>query len=496
MKKVEEYLTSAKFLERLQEYKEEAYRNCSFELHKEGQIYKVIIEGEKINLEISLRKNAQAVTMEEITDSIHPVNFDLIKMENGAKDEPDEPDVNWLKQKFRYFHTRPKATGSTIYMADFTWAATRAQIKSLHLSCVNFSSMSIFGGNKVNADEGIPLSTVGTTHLSELKFENCLFSSQVLARLLKETFEKVDKLIFEGCVFLSDYPRKLEIKFDHTEVGSLQFWRPCIRDGRSRLFLLSKKIHNQPVIYPQSVQKNALSIHAATAIQGIDPGLVTMASGIYTSPITLINSIKRYQGAPQSAEDDKTNTFKLTARFIDKACLKQYNIHSNHKRVQRRRVTRRIRLKKFYQKHCSRHKTKLNGRSVVTFVGDWSGVSTFVKGHTRRSTKPYYKQLSAPENDHLVVVDEFASTITCNSCFSRNQKQFCRLPSGKIRRVPGAVYCINPQCPRRLNSNATTTNRDRNGAMNTTLVGFSSLISEDGHSLPPFQRSYNLNKQV
>ncbi|CEP19739.1 hypothetical protein [Parasitella parasitica] len=267
-----------------------------------------------------------------------------------------------------------------------------------------------------------------------------------------------------------------------------------IRDGQSRLFLLNKKIHNQPVIYTQPVQKNALSIHAATAIQGIDPGLVTMASGIYTSPITLINSIKRYQGAPQSAEDDKTNTFKLTARFIDKACLKQYNIHSNHKRVQRRRVTGRIRLKKFYQKHCSRHKTKLNRRSVVTFVGNWSGVSKFVEGHERRSTGPYYRQLSAPKNGHLVVVDEFASTITCNSCFSRNQKQFCRLPNGKIRRVPGAVYCINPQCLRRLNSNAITTKRDRNGAMNIALVGFCSLIFEDGHLLPPFQRLYNSNK--
>ncbi|CEP06845.1 hypothetical protein [Parasitella parasitica] len=174
-----------------------------------------------------------------------------------------------------------------------------------------------------------------------------------------------------------------------------------IRDGRSRLFLLNKKIHNQPVIYTQPVQKNALSIHAATAIQGIDPGLVTMASGMYTSPSTLIHSIKRYQGAPQSAEEEKTNPFKLAARFIYKACLKQSNIHSNYKRVQRRRVTGRILLKNFYQKYCSRHKTKLSGRSVVTFVGNWSGVSTFVKGHIRRSTGPYYKQLSAPENDHF-----------------------------------------------------------------------------------------------
>ncbi|CEP16417.1 hypothetical protein [Parasitella parasitica] len=190
-------------------------------------------------------------------------------------------------------------------------------------------------------------------------------------------FEKVNKDLDAALYQKLKDIQKL-CNHQYVEVLKLQ---EQIRNGQSRLFLLIEKIHNQPVIYPQLGQKNALSIHAATAIQGIDPGLVTMASGVYTSPSTPINSIKRYQGAPQSAEDDRINTFKLTARFIDKACLKQSNIHSNHKRVQRRRVIGRIRLKKSYQKHCSRNKTKLNGRSVVTFVGNWSGVSTFVKGH-------------------------------------------------------------------------------------------------------------------
>ncbi|CEP09593.1 hypothetical protein [Parasitella parasitica] len=136
--------------------------------------------------------------------------------------------------------------------------------------------------------------------------------------------------------------------------------------------------------------KNALTIREATAIQGIDPGLVTMTSGVYTTPSTLIDSIKRYQGVKQSAEDDKINTSKLTPQFIDKACLEQSNIHS-----------------------CQMEK-----------LG------------------------------------------------------------------------INPQCPRRLNSNTTTTNRDQNNAMTFALDGSSSLLSEDGLLLLPFRKQISANKNL
>ncbi|CEP07344.1 hypothetical protein [Parasitella parasitica] len=224
MSEYKNYRDPAQFLERLAKVKKEANDNCSFKLCKKGQKeYEVTVKGKGIDLLVCLRENAQAITMEEITDSINPAKFNLIKMEPYVEDEPD---ANLFQKALQFFHIRPNATGSTLSMEDFTWAATTAKPKSLHLSCVDF----ICGIND-KADEGICLSNFGTAELSEVKFENCVFSSQVLTWLLKETFKKVDKLIFERCVFLSDCPRKIEIKFDHTEVGSLQFLRPYVSYG-------------------------------------------------------------------------------------------------------------------------------------------------------------------------------------------------------------------------------------------------------------------------
>jgi hypothetical protein len=43
----------------------------------------------------------------------------------------------------------------------------------------------------------------------------------------------------------------------------------------------------------------------------------------------------------------------------------------------------------------------------------------------------------------------------------------------------------------------TAVNRDRNGARNIALIGFSRMVSDDCNALPPFRRSYNnTNKYV
>ncbi|KAL9550251.1 hypothetical protein MBANPS3_004817 [Mucor bainieri] len=112
---------------------------------------------------------------------------------------------------------------------------------------------------------------------------------------------------------------------------------------------------------------------------------------------------------------------------------------------------------------------------------------------SRRSTRPYYQQLGVLERDVVLSVDEYKSTVTCSSCFKRTSKQ-PHIRDGKLKRIPGAVVCYNTQCPRRLTMNATTTNRDGNGALNIALIGFSRVASTDGLPLPPFRRSQQSNK--
>ncbi|CEP10486.1 hypothetical protein, partial, partial [Parasitella parasitica] len=104
-------------------------------------------------------------------------------------------------------------------------------------------------------------------------------------------FEKVNKDLDAALYQKLKDIREL-CNHQYVEVLKLQ---EQIRGGQSRLFLL-KKIRNQLVIYQQLARKNASSIHAATTIQGIHPGLFTMANGVYTSPSTLIYSIRDTKG--------------------------------------------------------------------------------------------------------------------------------------------------------------------------------------------------------
>jgi hypothetical protein len=74
--------------------------------------------------------------------------------------------------------------------------------------------------------------------------------------------------------------------------------------------------------------------------------------------------------------------------------------------------------------------------------------------------------------------------------------QVHRQSDGALKRVKGAAVCYNTKCPKRVFQNATTTNRDENGARNIALIGFSSLVSKDGKYLPVFSRSYSTTNKT
>lgn len=132
---------------------------------------------------------------------------------------------------------------------------------------------------------------------------------------------------------------------------------------------------------------------------------------------------------------------------------------------------------------CQKH----NNARFITFVGNWSGSGKYIKGHNRRGINQYYTQLNASSIDHVIKVDEYASTGTCSSCFQRTFEQPVRR-EGKAKRILGAIVCMNTSCLRRLSCNATTINRDRDGARNIALIGFSALVGQDNLPLPAFQR--------
>lgn len=97
--------------------------------------------------------------------------------------------------------------------------------------------------------------------------------------------------------------------------------------------------------------------------------------------------------------------------------------------------------------------------------------------HSQRSLDPIIQRLFCVENDKTYTVDEFRSTITCSSCIEITTKQIVQVGENGRRRIKGAVICKNNKCPRRLSSSSCTINRDRNGAMNIVLIGFSCIVS-------------------
>ncbi|KAF1800357.1 hypothetical protein FB192DRAFT_1458774 [Mucor lusitanicus] len=284
-----------------------------------------------------------------------------------------------------------------------------------------------------------------------------------------------------------------------------------IQERQSRMYILNKKIHNQrhPPQGSHLDPKLAPIVAASsTVVQGIDPGIVTAASGVGTYSRSLFEAVNRFQAISNEEEvphpKDQAYPFSLTANMVNTAVLSHQHRKQREKKdigikkQQRNTVIRRCRLKKYHQRKVASdnavyHQPK--GAHIVTFTGNWSGSGAYIKGHARRSTKLYYSQLGAGTNHSVVSVDEYKSTVTCSSCFHRTSKQV-HLRDGHIKRIPGAVVCLNVKCPRRLTSGATTVNRDLNDAKNIALIGFSSLAAQDGLALPPFRRSHNTNKYI
>ncbi|KAL9544324.1 hypothetical protein MBANPS3_007681 [Mucor bainieri] len=262
--------------------------------------------------------------------------------------------------------------------------------------------------------------------------------------------------------------------------------------------MLNKKIHNQPMAQPKPPVVPPSFGHK-TKIQGVDPGMVTMASGVCSDQKMLFASINRYEALQGSQDNvrhgkDEDVPFKMTAKIVNAAVNTKTLATNLPKKKQKKCVQSKCRLRRFYGKRCSQHRRQMGSKSFITFAGNWHGASTYIKGHNRRSTKPYYGRLAAHGQDQVTTTNEFASTVTCNSCFCRTKKRSQRLSNGKMATIKGAVICVNPRCPRRLTCKATTINRDENGARNIALIGFSTMVSRDGCTLPPFRPSYNPDK--
>lgn len=126
--------------------------------------------------------------------------------------------------------------------------------------------------------------------------------------------------------------------------------------------------------------------------------------------------------------------------------------------------------------------------SVCVFMVNWRQNLAYVRDHTRRSISPYTPMIKSYESDHFQIVEEHNSTLKCTSCFKTTAKQHVRYKGKSFRRVKGAAVCANAKCPRRISTRSTTSNRNQNSARNIALIGFSSLVSEDGLPLPPFRR--------
>ncbi|KAG2201086.1 hypothetical protein INT47_010838 [Mucor saturninus] len=301
--------------------------------------------------------------------------------------------------------------------------------------------------------------------------------------------------------------------------SELKSVRATISNNQTEMYRLNKILHKQP-LPADNINKEVISDKDITSlakgdivVQGIDPGVVTTASFKGVSGSLLFESINRYTALKnldpvESATNEKQVSLEFTAKMVNNATFSTKHRQERHRRenqkiqtdvsyLEKKRLTRKIRTKKFYQVFFSRHRKRLvtsegkgNNNAVWSFLGNWSGITTFMKGHTRRSLKPVITELQKTEKDTFMVVDEYKSTVTCTSCFETTTKQVVRR-GDTIKRIKGAVVCVNKDCPRRMHNKSTTSNRDQNGALNIALIGFSALVSEDGLTLPPFRRGVN-----
>ncbi|KAG2201780.1 hypothetical protein INT47_002040 [Mucor saturninus] len=224
-------------------------------------------------------------------------------------------------------------------------------------------------------------------------------------------------------------------------------------------------------------------------VQGIDPGIVTTASINCVKADTLFESINRFYMLENEVSDIQHSqvrdySYVHTASKVNAAVLATNHRIRREKRqkegktekpisLERSRVTRKIRTKRYHKKNCSRYR------------------SGMFKSHVLDKLRSSLKRLECVEKDETFIVDEYKSTVNCSSCFEPTKKQIIRVGDHGRKRIKGAVTCTNEICPRRLSSRSSTINRDQNGAMNIALIGFCHLVSEDSLTLPPFRRSNN-----
>ncbi|KAL9537086.1 hypothetical protein MBANPS3_012094 [Mucor bainieri] len=238
---------------------------------------------------------------------------------------------------------------------------------------------------------------------------------------------------------------------------------------QSQLYILNKKLHNQRLIAAKPAPA-PLYFDTKTKIQGIDPGAVAMANGVCSSQKPLFESINCYEALQDHQESiyhgmDQDVAFDMTAKVVNAAVDTKTSPNDSPKKKQEKKVKSKCRLRQFYAKHCAQHRPTMRSKS----------------------------RMDANGQDTVIKTDEFASSVTCNSCFQRTKKQTQRRPNGKLAIIKGAAaMCINPEYPRR--KFATTINRDQNGARNIALIGFSRMVSQDGLPLPPFQSTHKSNK--
>jgi hypothetical protein len=110
----------------------------------------------------------------------------------------------------------------------------------------------------------------------------------------------------------------------------------------------------------------------------------------------------------------------------------------------------------------------------MSFVGNWSGNTAYMKSHTQRKLGLYLSCLASVKNDLVIETNEYGSTTTYCPCFKRNIKLIVRREA-KLVKLKGTFVRVNPSCPRQVASRLITLNGDHDGALNIALIGFNSL---------------------
>ena len=162
------------------------------------------------------------------------------------------------------------------------------------------------------------------------------------------------------------------------------------------------------------------------------------------------------------------------------------------KELDKDRRAREVRTKKYYGRLAARLRDfatkRKKKRRCIHFFGNWTPRNCPIGGHARRGTKKLEQALASAPHDKIERVDEYASSKTCPYCFADLIPHTYNRTGNQRKKVNGAKFCCNPECPSRRR-NCSTINRDAVGAQNIALIGMTMALARDGLPLPPFRRS-------